>query len=212
MRRQEALVKADPLELWIILDEAVIRRAMGPPDLMQRQLAHLVEASQRPNMTLQVLEFSSGLHPALNGPFAIIEFPERFDPDVVYSEGVVGQAYVEEREKEVKAQVEAFDLLRATALPPADSVEPHPHPASQCHLIRGKDHPGMNPDMSSVTWSPAAPATTRRCVQVAHLPGGIVAFVIPRTPASPRTSLTADEWSSFLSGSQERRIRPAGAS
>jgi hypothetical protein len=90
---------------------------------MKRQLAHLVEASQWPNVTLQVLEFSSGFHPALNGPFAIIEFPERFDPDVVYSEGVVGQAYVEEREKEVKAQVEAFDLLRATALPPADSVE-----------------------------------------------------------------------------------------
>jgi transcriptional regulator with XRE-family HTH domain len=123
MRRQEALAKAAPLELWIILDEAVIRRAMGPPDLMKRQLAHLVEASQWPNVTLQVLEFSSGFHPALNGPFAIIEFPERFDPDVVYSEGVVGQAYVEEREKEVKAQVEAFDLLRATALPPADSAE-----------------------------------------------------------------------------------------
>jgi hypothetical protein len=123
MRRQEALVKPDPLQLWIILDEAVIRRAMGPPDLMRRQLEHLIEASQWPNVTLQVLEFSSGFHPALNGPFAIIEFPERFDPDVVYSEGVVGQAYVEEREREVKAQVEAFDLLRATALPPADSTE-----------------------------------------------------------------------------------------
>jgi transcriptional regulator with XRE-family HTH domain len=123
MKRQEALSKPDPLELWIILEEAVIRRAMGPPDLMKRQLAHLIEASQWPNVTLQVLEFSSGFHPALNGPFAIIEFPERFDPDVVYSEGVVGQAYVEEREKEVKAQVEAFDLLRATALPPADSAD-----------------------------------------------------------------------------------------
>jgi transcriptional regulator with XRE-family HTH domain len=123
MRRQEALRKEDPLELWIILDEAVIRRSMGPLDLMKRQLVHLCEASQLPNVTLQVLEFSSGFHPAMNGPFAIIEFPERFDPDVVYSEGVVGQAYVEEREKEVKAQVEAFDLLRATALPPADSTD-----------------------------------------------------------------------------------------
>jgi len=90
---------------------------------MQRQLEHLCEASLMPNVTLQVLEFSSGLHPALNGPFAIIEFPERFDPDVVYSEGVGGQAYVEEREREVRARVEAFDLLRATALPPADSAD-----------------------------------------------------------------------------------------
>ena len=122
MQRQEVLLRADPLQLWIILDEAVIRRTMGPPDLMHRQLEHLCEASTMPNVTLQVLEFSSGLHPALNGPFAIIEFPERFDPDVVYSEGVAGQAYVEEREREVRARVEAFDLLRATALPPADSA------------------------------------------------------------------------------------------
>jgi transcriptional regulator with XRE-family HTH domain len=123
MQRQEVLKRADPLEVWIILDEAVIRRAMGPPDLMRRQLAHLCQASLMPNVTLQVLEFCSGLHPALAGPFAIIEFPERFDPDVIYSEGVGGQAYVEEREKAVRNQVEAFDLLRATALPPADSSE-----------------------------------------------------------------------------------------
>jgi transcriptional regulator with XRE-family HTH domain len=123
MQRQEVLLRADPMALWIILDESVIRRTMGPPGLMYRQLVHLVEVAQMPNVTLQVLEFSSGLHPALNGPFAIIEFPERFDPDVVYSEGVGGQAYIEEREREVRARVEAFDLLRATALPPADSAE-----------------------------------------------------------------------------------------
>jgi transcriptional regulator with XRE-family HTH domain len=123
MQRQEVLLREDPLQLWIILDEAVIRRTMGPPDLMHGQLLKLLEMSQLPNVTLQVLEFASGLHPALNGPFVIIEFPERFDPDVVYSEGVAGQAYVEERDKEVKARVEAFDLLRATALPPADSAD-----------------------------------------------------------------------------------------
>jgi transcriptional regulator with XRE-family HTH domain len=132
MQRQEALLKADPLELWIILDEAVIRRSMGPPDLMRRQLEHLCEAGLMPNVTLQVLEFASGLHPALNGPFVIIEFPERFDPDVVYSEGVAGQAYVEEREREVRARVEAFDLLRATALPPSDSAELIREASHQC--------------------------------------------------------------------------------
>jgi hypothetical protein len=76
-----------------------------------------------PNVTLQVLEFSSGLHPALNGPFTILEFPERFDPDVVYSEGITGQAYIEEREKEVRARAEVFDLLRATALPSSRSAD-----------------------------------------------------------------------------------------
>jgi hypothetical protein len=62
----------------------------------------------------------------------IIEFPERFDPDVVYSEGVAGQAYVEERDREVRARVEAFDLLRATALPPSDSAELIREASHQC--------------------------------------------------------------------------------
>jgi transcriptional regulator with XRE-family HTH domain len=122
MQRQEVLLREDPMTLWIILDEAVIRRRMGPPDLMYRQLTHLAEAAQMPNVTVQILEFSSGLHPALNGSFSIIEFPERSDPDVVYCEGVGGQAYIEKHE-EVQARAEAFDLLRAMALPPAESAE-----------------------------------------------------------------------------------------
>jgi transcriptional regulator with XRE-family HTH domain len=123
MQRQEVLMRPDPLQLWIILDEAVIRRPIGSPEVMERQINHLVTASGWPNVTLQVLAFSSGVHPALNGPFAIIEFPERFDPDVVYSEGVGGQAYLEERDKEVRTRIEAFDLLRAAALPPTESVD-----------------------------------------------------------------------------------------
>jgi len=122
MQRQEVLRRAGPLELWIILDESVLRRMVGPSPVMREQLEHLYEASQWPNITLQVLTFGSGLHPGLGGPFAIIEFPERFDPDVVYTEGVTGQAYIEERDREVRARSEAFDLLRASALPPADSA------------------------------------------------------------------------------------------
>ena len=122
MQRQDVLLRADPLELWIILDESVLRRMAGPSEVMREQLEHLYEASQWPNVTLQVLAFGSGLHPGLGGSFAIIEFPERFDADVVYTEGVTGQAYIEERDREVRARAEAFDLLRAAALPPSDSA------------------------------------------------------------------------------------------
>jgi transcriptional regulator with XRE-family HTH domain len=122
LQRQEVLLRADPIDLWIILDEAVLRRMTAPKDMMLRQFEHLCEASSWPNVTLQILPFGAGLHAGLGGPFAIIEFPERFDPDVVYSEGVTGQAYMEEREREVRARSEAFDLLRATALPPAESL------------------------------------------------------------------------------------------
>ncbi len=122
MQRQEVVLRADPIELWLILDEAVLRRAIGPPELMHRQLTHLADASLWPNVTLQVMPFGGGPHPFLNGPFSIIEFPERTDPDVVYTEGVAGQAYLE-RDREVRICAEGFDLLRAAAMSPADSTD-----------------------------------------------------------------------------------------
>lgn len=122
MQRQEVILRADPIELWLILDEAVIRRTMGAPEVMRAQLNHLADASQWPNVTLQILPFSAGPHPCLNGPFTIIEFPDRFDPDVVYTEGVAGHAYLE-RDRDVRARAEAFDLIRAAALSPAGSTD-----------------------------------------------------------------------------------------
>jgi transcriptional regulator with XRE-family HTH domain len=122
MQRQAVLVREDPLDLWVILDEAVLHRPIGSPELMRQQLMHLSDACQWPNVTIQVLPFTSGAHACLNGPFAIISFPERSDADVVYAESVAGQAYVE-READVRFRAEAFDLLRAAALSPADSAE-----------------------------------------------------------------------------------------
>jgi hypothetical protein len=122
MQRQEVLLRPDPMELWVILDEAVLHRMAGSSAIMSQQLDYLYEASQWPNVTLQVLPFGCGLHPALGGSFAIIEFPGRLDPDVVYTEGVTGQAYIEERDREVQARADAFDVLRASALPPGESA------------------------------------------------------------------------------------------
>jgi transcriptional regulator with XRE-family HTH domain len=122
MERQKVLTREDPLRLWCILSEPVISRMIGGAAVMRGQLAHLLEVSQWPNVTLQVLPLASGVHPALNGPFCILEFPERGDPDVVYTEGVAGHAYLE-RDSEVRACAEVFDLLRAAAASPADTVE-----------------------------------------------------------------------------------------
>jgi transcriptional regulator with XRE-family HTH domain len=120
-QRQEVLHRPDPLQLWLILDEAALWQMAGPSPLGYQQLEHLYEASQWPNVTLQVLRFGSGLHPALGGSFCIMGFPERRDPDVVCTEDVTGQGYIEERDREVRAWAEAFDVLRAIALPPAES-------------------------------------------------------------------------------------------
>jgi transcriptional regulator with XRE-family HTH domain len=122
MHRQRVLYRPDPLRLRVVLDEAVLRRAIGPPELVRRQLFHLCDMARLDAITLQVLDFSSGLHPALNGSYSIIQFPGGSGADVVYSEGIDGHCYIEERPAEVRARSDAFELLASTALSPADSV------------------------------------------------------------------------------------------
>lgn len=119
--RQRRLVEEDPILLWAVLNEGVLRRAMGGPAAMARQLARLVEAAELPNVTVQVLPFSAGAHPAVDAPFMILGFPERTDPDVVYVEHMTQALYIE-TPSEVDAFALAFDHLRARALDPDESV------------------------------------------------------------------------------------------
>ena len=122
MKRQDSLERNPPLDVWLILDESVVRRTIGGDGVMRGQLARLVEASRKPNVTLQVLPFSTGSHAGLRGPFSILEFPERADPDVAYVESVAGIIYLE-KEREVRTAAEAFDRLRAAALSPGQSTD-----------------------------------------------------------------------------------------
>ena len=122
IKRQDVLDRDPPLDVWLILDEAVIRRTIGGPRVMSGQLARLADASKMPNVTLQVLPFASGSHAGLRGPFSILEFPERADADVAYVESVAGILYLE-KDREVRSCAEAFDRLRAAALSPGASAE-----------------------------------------------------------------------------------------
>jgi transcriptional regulator with XRE-family HTH domain len=122
MERQRLLDQDPPLDLWLILDEGAIRRNIGGPAVMRNQLEHLIQASRWPNVTLQILAFEAGAHAGLIGPFSILEFPERTDSDVAYTESVGGMIYLE-KDREVRACAEAFDRMRAAALSPAASVE-----------------------------------------------------------------------------------------
>jgi transcriptional regulator with XRE-family HTH domain len=122
MQRQRLLEQDPVLDLWIIMDEGAIRRTIGGPDVMRRQLEHLVQASRWSNVTLQVLTFECGAHAGLTGPFSILEFPERTDPDVAHTESLGGMIYLE-KDREVRACAEAFDRMRACALSPAASIE-----------------------------------------------------------------------------------------
>ena len=122
MARQGRFEDDPPLELWAILDEAVIRRTVGGAAAMRRQLTHLLAEAGRPGVTLQVLPFVSGAHAAYGGPFSILEFPDRSDSEVVYVESVAGILYLE-KDREVRSRAESFDRLRAAALSPSASTD-----------------------------------------------------------------------------------------
>jgi transcriptional regulator with XRE-family HTH domain len=122
MERQHRLDDKPPLELWSILDEAVIRRPVGGSCIMRQQLVHLLAAGERPSVTMQILPFACGAHAAHTGSFSILEFPDRSDSEVAHVETVAGYIYLE-KDRDVRARSEAFDRLRATALSPGATAE-----------------------------------------------------------------------------------------
>jgi transcriptional regulator with XRE-family HTH domain len=120
MARQERLGSDDPPELWAVLNEAVIRRNVGGGAVMRAQLEHLAGLSSLPGVTIQVLPFCAGVHPAMDGSFSILGFPEPADPAVVYMENQAGSVYLEEP-ADVDRFSRMFSHLIAKALSPEDS-------------------------------------------------------------------------------------------
>ncbi|MEU5893421.1 helix-turn-helix transcriptional regulator [Streptomyces sp. NPDC047461] len=114
MKRQEILARPKPLRLWAILDESVIRRVVGSPQIMKEQLDRLLEANESPHVTLQVLPFSKGAHAAALGSFVMIGGPEPA-LDVVYVDFHAGSLLLE-KEEELERYRLAFEYLRAQAL------------------------------------------------------------------------------------------------
>ena len=122
LARQEILARDSRPRLWAVIDEAVIRRLVGGPDVMRGQLRHLADAAQQGKTTIQVVPYRAGAHAGTTGPFVILDFPEATDPTVVYVETLAGDIYLEER-SDVDRYTLAFDRLVAAALHPDDSVQ-----------------------------------------------------------------------------------------
>ncbi|MGW5335428.1 helix-turn-helix domain-containing protein [Streptomyces bauhiniae] len=117
MRRQERVTDAsNPLRLWVVLDEAALHRVVGSKLIMREQLEHLIELSNLPHVTVQVLPFEVGAHPGLNGQYAILEFADAADSSVVYLEGVTSDLYLE-KAPDVQKYAVMYEHLRAQALP-----------------------------------------------------------------------------------------------
>ena len=96
MRRQRLLTRPGAPELWAVLDEAALRRPIAGPDVMRAQLEYLLQLTDLPNVTLQIVPFRVGPHAAAGGPFTILRFPEPDLPDVVYLEQLNSALYLDQ--------------------------------------------------------------------------------------------------------------------
>ena len=119
--RQERLTADDAPECWAVLNEAAVRRVVGGTKVMRAQLQHIAALADRPHINVQVLPFRAGAHPAMDGSFVILGFPEAPDPDVVYLESQTGSLYLE-RLPEVDRYQAMFNHLVAKALGPEESI------------------------------------------------------------------------------------------
>ncbi len=122
MKRQDLLVGQHPPQVWSITDEAVLRRPVGGREVMRAQLRRLLEVSQRPNVTIQVLPFGRGGHAATGGSFTLLRFDESDLPDVVYIEQLTSALYIETR-SDVDNYLAVVNRLSTEALTPADSSQ-----------------------------------------------------------------------------------------
>ncbi|MFG2783769.1 helix-turn-helix domain-containing protein [Streptomyces prunicolor] len=122
LARQDILRADPPLDLSVVLDEAVLRREVGGPGVMARQLDRLLEAAHLPQVRLQVLPFAAGAHIGITGPFVIFSFPSTSDLDVVVLDHLTSSLYLE-RKEDLEAYSEAFNTLQFHALSPEDSLD-----------------------------------------------------------------------------------------
>jgi len=122
MARQARLSGAEPVSLRMVLDEATLRRPIGGSSVMRAQLKHLIEMSQRPNVTIQVLPFGVGGHAAAGGPFSVLHFAESDLSDIVYLEQLATAQYLEKRDM-VDKYLAVMERLSLEAATPADSLK-----------------------------------------------------------------------------------------
>lgn len=122
MKRQRLLSRRDPVapELEVIVDESVLRRPIADPEAMRRQLAHLANACELPNVSVRVLPLAAGPHCAsVPGAFVILDFPpvgmRPPEPTTIYCENLTGALYLD-RPSEIAAYADVWQRLGELAL------------------------------------------------------------------------------------------------
>ena len=120
-KRRDLLTSENAPNFSFVLDESVLHRLVGSFAVTSRQLRHLVEVAELPNVTIQIIPFTSGLHPGMSGPFEVVEFEDTPDENIMFLEGPRGD-FISDDPKETDSYLEAFRRIKDRSLTASDSV------------------------------------------------------------------------------------------
>jgi transcriptional regulator with XRE-family HTH domain len=120
-KRQQLLQQPDTPLMFFILDEAAVRRLVGGQQAMRRQIQRLLDESDKPTVTIEIVPFSAGAHPGMQGPFMLFEFPDAADDDALYLEGPAESRVKRDDPEEILSFRERFEVLRGLSLGPQGS-------------------------------------------------------------------------------------------
>jgi len=122
MRRQQLLYRENPPHLWVVIDEAALRRPIGGRAVMLAQVDQLIRMSRRRNITVQVMPFSAGGHAGVGGQMILLRFPEGLLPDLVYQEQLDSAIYLN-KPADTVPYWNILNSVATEALPPEQSAE-----------------------------------------------------------------------------------------
>lgn len=126
MDRQQRLIGEDPLALKVVLGEAALYTEIGGPEVLHRQLGHLIDLTESlPSVEVRVLPYSAGAHPAASSNFTVLAFPgddDAAEPEVIYTENVVAFVLQDDIDEVARFQ-RIYNRMWDTAMDAESSAE-----------------------------------------------------------------------------------------
>lgn len=97
-RQDRVFSRTDGIQLNYLLDESVVRRTVGSPHIMKRQIIHLIDSREQDNLSIRIIPFRGGVYRSMQVPFVVLEFSRPEDEAILYLEYPQGESLIREDE------------------------------------------------------------------------------------------------------------------